>query len=93
MSFVRMDMSVLSNSNAHTIVVMHGDQTGEELLQEALRVLAPGVIGMDLDFPALRYQPGKIGCHAECGGEGSGGGDAPNWPGIEGGHDYPIQLE
>jgi len=45
-----MDMSALSNSNAHTIVVMHGDQTGEELLQEALRVLAPGVIGLDLDF-------------------------------------------
>jgi isocitrate/isopropylmalate dehydrogenase len=43
-------MSTLSNSNARTIVVMHGDQTGEELLQEALRVLVPGVIGLDLDF-------------------------------------------
>jgi isocitrate/isopropylmalate dehydrogenase len=32
------------------IVVMHGDQTGEELLQEALRVLAPEVIGLNLDF-------------------------------------------
>ena len=29
---------------------MHGDQTGEELLQEALRVLVPGVIGLDLEF-------------------------------------------
>jgi isocitrate/isopropylmalate dehydrogenase len=29
---------------------MHGDQTGEELLQEALRVLAPEVIGLQLDF-------------------------------------------
>jgi isocitrate/isopropylmalate dehydrogenase len=29
---------------------MHGDQTGEELLQEALRLLAPGVIGMELDL-------------------------------------------
>jgi isocitrate/isopropylmalate dehydrogenase len=29
---------------------MHGDQTGEELLQEALRVLVPGVIGITLDF-------------------------------------------
>jgi len=29
-------MSTLSNSNARTIVIMHGDQTGEELLQEAL---------------------------------------------------------
>jgi isocitrate dehydrogenase (NAD+) len=43
-------MSTLSNSNARTIVVMHGDQTGEELLQEALRVLVPGVIGLELDF-------------------------------------------
>ncbi|HET6822054.1 MAG TPA: isocitrate/isopropylmalate family dehydrogenase [Anaerolineales bacterium] len=43
-------MSAVSNSNARTIVVMHGDQTGEELLQEALRVLAPEVIGMSLDF-------------------------------------------
>jgi isocitrate/isopropylmalate dehydrogenase len=29
---------------------MHGDQTGEELLKEALRVLEPGVIGIELDF-------------------------------------------
>src|SRR5689334_169036 len=43
-------MSAPSNSNAHTIVVMHGDQTGEELLQEALRVLTPEVIGLELDF-------------------------------------------
>lgn len=43
-------MSTLSNSNARTIVVIHGDQTGEELLQEALRVLVPEVIGLNLDF-------------------------------------------
>ena len=43
-------MSTLSNSNARTIVVMHGDQTGEELLLEALRVMVPGVIGLELDF-------------------------------------------
>ena len=43
-------MSVLPNLNARTIVVMHGDQTGEELLQEALRVLVPGVVGLKLDF-------------------------------------------
>lgn len=40
----------MSNPNAHTIVVMHGDQTGEELLQEALHVLNPQVIGLELDF-------------------------------------------
>lgn len=33
-----------------TIVVMHGDQTGEELLQDALRVLDPEVIGYPLEF-------------------------------------------
>lgn len=43
-------MSALANTDARTIVVMHGDQTGEELLQEALRVLAPDVIGLNLDF-------------------------------------------
>src|ERR671919_159604 len=43
-------MSVQSNSNDRTIVVMHGDQTGEELLKEALRVLVPEVIGLNLDF-------------------------------------------
>jgi isocitrate/isopropylmalate dehydrogenase len=29
---------------------MHGDQTGEELLLEALRVMVPDVIGLTLDF-------------------------------------------
>lgn len=39
-----------SNVSNRTIVVLHGDQTGEELLQEALRVLAPPIIGLDLNF-------------------------------------------
>jgi isocitrate dehydrogenase (NAD+) len=34
-----------------TIVVLDGDETGQELLEEALRVLAPEVTGLDLDFP------------------------------------------
>src|SRR5450432_2629430 len=33
-----------------TIVVLEGDQTGQELLVEALRVLDPGVIRCDFDF-------------------------------------------
>ena len=33
-----------------TIVVLEGDQTGQELLEEALRVLDPGVAGVDLAF-------------------------------------------
>ena len=30
--------------------VLHGDETGEELLAEALRVLDPGVVGIDLEL-------------------------------------------
>ena len=33
-----------------TVVVMEGDQTGQELLEQALRVLAPAVTGLDLHF-------------------------------------------
>lgn len=35
---------------SQTIVVLEGDQTGQELLAEALRVLQPSVIGFDLHF-------------------------------------------
>jgi len=34
-----------------TIVVLEGDQTGQELLEESLRVLAADVIGVELDLP------------------------------------------
>jgi isocitrate dehydrogenase (NAD+) len=34
-----------------TIVVLEGDATGQELLDEALRVLEPEVTGLDLSFP------------------------------------------
>ena len=33
-----------------TVVVMEGDQTGQELLEEALRVLDPDVTGLDMEF-------------------------------------------
>ncbi|PSB20457.1 isocitrate dehydrogenase [filamentous cyanobacterium CCP1] len=35
---------------ARTIVVLEGDQTGQELLEEALRVLDPSVTGIEVDF-------------------------------------------
>jgi len=35
----------------NVIVVLEGDQTGQELLEEALRVLASDVIGLELEFP------------------------------------------
>jgi isocitrate dehydrogenase (NAD+) len=34
-----------------TIVVLEGDETGQELLEEAVRVLAPDVIGIELALP------------------------------------------
>src|SRR5690349_2353652 len=34
-----------------TIVVLEGDQTGQELLEESMRILAPDVIGLELAFP------------------------------------------
>jgi isocitrate/isopropylmalate dehydrogenase len=36
---------------AKTIVVLEGDETGQELLEEALRVLAQDVVGLELEFP------------------------------------------
>jgi isocitrate dehydrogenase (NAD+) len=36
--------------DTRTIVVLEGDETGQELLEEALRVLAPDVIGIELSF-------------------------------------------
>jgi len=33
-----------------TIVVLEGDQTGQELLEEAVRLLSPAVIGLDLNL-------------------------------------------
>jgi len=35
----------------HAIVVLEGDETGQELLEEALRVLAPDVVGLELELP------------------------------------------
>jgi isocitrate/isopropylmalate dehydrogenase len=35
---------------ALSIVVLEGDETGQELLEQALRVLEPGVIGLELDL-------------------------------------------
>jgi len=42
---------VSANVDVKTIVVLEGDETGQELLEESLRVLAPDVIGFELDFP------------------------------------------
>jgi isocitrate/isopropylmalate dehydrogenase len=39
--------------DARTIVVLGGDQTGQELLEAALRVLQPDVVGIELALPQL----------------------------------------
>jgi isocitrate dehydrogenase (NAD+) len=36
-----------------TIVVLEGDQTGQELLEEAVRVLSPDVIGLEISLPRV----------------------------------------
>ncbi len=40
--------------DAKRIVVLEGDETGQELLEEALRVLAPEVTGVDLEFTCFQ---------------------------------------
>jgi isocitrate/isopropylmalate dehydrogenase len=37
--------------NARTIVILEGDETGQDLLEEALRVLRPDVVGIELALP------------------------------------------
>jgi isocitrate dehydrogenase (NAD+) len=51
-SKVRMirDRSEVRQVDRKTIVVMEGDQTGQELLEESLRVFDSGVTGLDLEF-------------------------------------------
>jgi isocitrate dehydrogenase (NAD+) len=45
--------------DARTIVVLEGDQTGQELLEEALRTLQADVIGFELSFPRFDLSLGK----------------------------------
>jgi isocitrate/isopropylmalate dehydrogenase len=42
---------VSAHVDDQTIVVLEGDDTGQELLEQALRVLDPSVTGLDLEFP------------------------------------------
>ena len=37
--------------DTRTIAILEGDETGQELLEEAVRVLAPDVVGFKLDLP------------------------------------------
>jgi isocitrate dehydrogenase (NAD+) len=42
-----------------TVVVLEGDETGQELLEESLRVLAPEVVGLELEFPRFDLSLGS----------------------------------
>jgi isocitrate dehydrogenase (NAD+) len=42
---------VSDSVDVKTVVVLEGDETGQELLEESLRVLAPDVVGVELAFP------------------------------------------
>ena len=37
-------------SDRLTITILEGDETGQELLDQAVRVLAPDVVGLELDL-------------------------------------------
>ena len=37
--------------DAKRIVVLEGDETGQELLEQSLRVLTPDVIDLELELP------------------------------------------
>ena len=43
--------STLPDVQTRTIVVLEGDETGQELLEESLRVLSHDVVGFELDLP------------------------------------------
>ncbi len=45
--------------DSSTIVVLEGDQTGQELLEAAVRVLAPDVIGLELTLPRFDLSLGR----------------------------------
>ena len=45
--------------DARTIVVLEGDQTGQELLEAALRVLQPDVLGLELELPRYDLSLGR----------------------------------
>jgi isocitrate/isopropylmalate dehydrogenase len=45
--------------DTRTIAVLEGDETGQELLEEALRVLAPDVVGLELEFRAFDLSLGS----------------------------------
>ena len=58
-----------------TLVVMEGDQTGQELLEEALRVIDPAVTGLPSRFERYDLSLENRRAHQEPGRLRRGGGD------------------
>ena len=71
-----------------TIVVLEGDETGQELLEEGLRTLAPDVIGIELSVPALRPLAGEAARDEERGRQRGRARDPGARPRPEGRHDH-----
>ena len=71
------------------IVVCDGDETGQELLEEALRVLDPGVLGFDLELVRFDLSLGNRRATANAVVRGGRGGHARHGLGAQGRHDHP----
>ena len=57
------------------IIVLEGDQTGQELLEQALRVLDPAVTKVEVELEHYDLSLANRRAHQERGGHGGGRGD------------------
>ena len=65
--------------DSRTIVVLEGDQTGQELLEEGLRVLQPDVIGLSLSWSASTSRGAAARDEERGGARGGAGHRGPGW--------------
>ena len=74
-----------------SIVVLKGDETGQELLDQALRVISPSVVGFDIDLPTydLSLTPGVT--PENVAHSGSCRGDERRWIRTQGSHHNPSR--
>ena len=76
-------------AEAVKIVVLEGDQTGQELLEQSLRLLNPALLGIEIELERFRPLPRASAGHREPGRDRRRGGDAGGRSGAQGGHDHP----
>ena len=70
------------------IVVLEGDETGQELLEQSLRVLDPGLLGLEFELAPLRPVARAPARDRQPGRDRRGRGDARGRPGAQGGDDH-----